>query len=275
MRRRRTRFTLAVLVVAILGCDVPRFQGPEIQEPPPGFLRQRDTPATRDLFPEHEPTFHTAWVHTDLGGVSVISIDEYPTAFTLDEIVAAREAAEAGERDPDAIFEDLEAIRIDDRDGWGWYERIESDRRGREEVAYTAVVPYDSVSYAIEFVSGEPSLKRTAPDTLREVIGTFGIGRTTYNIPLIAIALGVMLLLVSILRARSRERADRLRSINLVTIKKDQEEGGELDLSEETTGGEVQPPPADAGHPRGPTPRPKPPPPTPPDPDPPDPSAGS
>lgn len=275
MRRRRTRFTLAVLVVAILGCDVPRFQGPEIQEPPAGFLRQRDTPATRDLFPEHEATFHTAWVHTDLGGVSVIAIDEYPTAFTLDEIVTAREAAEAGERDPDAIFEDLEAIRIDDRDGWGWYERIESDRRGREEVAYTAVVPYDSVSYAIEFVSGEPSLKRAAPDTLREVIGTFGIGRTTYNIPLIAIVLGVMLLLVSILRARSRERADRLRSINLVTIKKDQEEGGELDLSEETTGGEAEPPPADAGNPRGPTPRRKPPPPTPADPDPPDPGAGS
>lgn len=252
MRSRCTLAALGMSLVTVAACDVPRFQGPEIQEPPPDFTRQPDTPAKRDLFPEHEPTFHTAWVHTDLGGVSVISIDGYATAFTLDDVMAAREAAEAAERDPDAIYEDVEAVRIDHRDGWGWYDRVESNRRGREQVTYTAVVPYDSVSYAIEFVSGESSLQRAAPDTLRQVVGTFAIGRTTYNIPLIAVVLGAMLLLVGVLRARSRERADRLRSINLVTIET-VEEGGELDLSEGAT---------TAGAPG-------------PDPDPPDPDAGS
>lgn len=283
MRSRCTFAVLGTLLVTVAACDVPRFQGPEIQEPPPGFLRQPDTPAKRDLFPEHEPTSHTAWVHTDFGGVSVISVDGYATAFTLDDVMAAREAAEAAESDPDAIFDQVEAIRIDDRDGWGWYERVESNRRGREQVTYTAVVPYDSVSYAIEFVSGEPSLKRAAPDTLRQVVRTFAIGRTTYNIPLIAIVLGGVLLLVSALRARSRERADRLRSINLVTIPTGKE-GGEPDLSEATTTAESptagespspDPLPADTAQPPGPAPRTTPPPRTPPDPDPPDPSAGS
>lgn len=228
----RSRCVLGMLLVTVVACDVPRFRGPEIQEPPPGFLRQPNTPATRDLFPEHESTFHTAWVHTDIGGVSVISVDGYATAFTLEDVMAAREAAEAAETDPDAVYEEVEAVRIDGRDGWGWYERIESNRRGREEVTYTAILPYDSASYVVEFVSGEPSLKRAAPDTLRRVVRTFAIGRTTYNIPLIVIVLGGVILLVSVLRTRSRERQDRLRSINLVTIETEGE-GKELDLSEE------------------------------------------
>lgn len=236
--------TFAVLVALTLpsvGCQVPRFEGPEIQEPPPNFQRQPDNETVWPVFPEHEVSYHSGWVHTDLGGVSIIYIDEYPVVFGMEEIVAARAAAEATEPDRDAIYGELEALTIDGRDAWGWYRRVESPRRGLDQVTYTAIVPYDSVSYALRFDSGEPSLKRAAPDTLRAVLSTFGIGRTTYDLPLIAIAFGAMLLFVSLLRARSKERAARLRSINLVTIEREAEDeeeaaaGAQEELRESST----------------------------------------
>jgi len=185
--------------------------------------------------------------------------------------MVAQEEARAAEADPDAVYGGLERLTIDGREAWGWYRTIQSVRRGLEEVTYTAVVPYDTISYALVFTSSEPTLKRASPDTLRAIVTSFAIGRTTFNVPLIAVVLGAMLLSAAILRTKRRERADRLRSINLVTIKKDEDEeegAGEAGARADT------PPPADAVHPRGPAPRAGPVPPTAPAPDPPDPSAG-
>lgn len=229
---------LAAFMVVLAGCRIPRFEGPQIQQPPAGFtLRAGPNPSPR-TFPDHEVGFHATWVRADMSGVSVISVHEHPVVFELDEVVAARERVRATATDPDAVFGDLEAIRVDGRDAWGWYERVESPRRGLVRVAYRAVVPYDSVSYVIEFNSGEPSLKLAAPDTLKAVISTFGIGRTTYNIPLIAIVFGTLLLFVSVLRARSKERADRLRAINLVTVEK--KEGQRQPKGEDPGGAEAE-----------------------------------
>lgn len=293
-----TRRSIVPILVGFLlpatACQIPRFEGPEIQSPPANFQRQPDSHPQRRVFPDTEVTFHTAWVHTDLGGVSIIYVDEHPRLMGMEDILAAHDGAQAAEMDPDATYGEPEALTIDGQDAWGWYRRVESPRRGLEEVTYTAVVPYDSVTYALHFTSGEPSLKRAAPDTLRAVLSSFGIGRTTYNVPLIAIVVGAGLLLVSVLRARSKERSDRLRSINLVTIKKDEEDAGPGGPS--TPGSQAggaspgspaskadappkpstpPPPSADAIRPTGPTPRPAPPSTPPPEPDPPDPSAGA
>lgn len=219
--RLRAESWLLLAVVAATGCDVPRFPGPEIQDPPPNFTRQPETSPPRRTFPDRDVSFHTAWVHTDLGGVSVIYIDGHPGVLGVEDVMAARDGAMAAEPDEDAVFGEVEALRVDGRDAWGWYERIESPRRGLVEVTYKAVIPYDSVTYAVEFVSGEPSLKRASPDTLREVVSTFAIGRTTYDIPVILVVLGGIVFVVSVLRSRSREKADRLRSINLVTVRKE------------------------------------------------------
>ena len=261
---RHARATVALLLpsLAVGACDVPRFSGPQIQQPPADFSLQPASESSQPTFPDREVVFHTAWVHTGLGGVSVIFVDGHPGTVDMEDVMAAREDVMAAETDPDAVFDEIEALRIDGHDAWGWQERIESPRRGLVEVTYRAVVPYDSVTYAIEFMSGEPSIKRAAPDTLKAVISTFGIGRTTYNIPVIVIALGAVLFVFSVLRTRSRERSDRLRSINLVTIERDEE------------GAEPAPPPADAERPTGPSPRSGPSPPAPPDTSPRDASAG-
>lgn len=227
MRAHRTVVALAVAVLTASACQLPRFEGPEIQDPPANFQRQPDNQPLRRVFPEQPVSRTLGWVHVDVAGVSIIYVQEHPTVLGTDDVLAAREAAQAAEIDPDAVYRNVEAITIDGRDGFGWYRTIESPQRGLEEVTYTAVVPYDSVSYALQFTSTEPSLKRASPDTLRTVLSSFGIGRTTYNLPLIAVVFGALLLSISIVQSKRKARADRLRSINLVTVKRDKEESGD------------------------------------------------
>lgn len=239
MSRRLFFAVLACTTVTASACQMPRFEGPQIQSPPLGFLVQDESYQQRRMFPDRDITFHTAWVHTDVSGVSIIYINGHAGALTLDDAVAAQNGVWGATLDPDAIFEDLEPILVDGRQGWGWYERIQSDSRGLVDVAYRAVVPYDTVTFAIEFVSGEPNFKQFAPDTLRTIVSSFAIGRTTWNLPLIAVLGGAMLLLVNVLRSRARAKATRLRSINFVTIKRDEE--GEEDGADVTPGSSGDP----------------------------------
>jgi hypothetical protein len=154
---------------------MPRFQGPQIQSPPANFIIVADNEHPQTLFPHRSRGFHTAWVHTDVGGTSVIYVDEYTDAVTLDEVTAAQDRMRAAATDPDTVFGGIEAITVDGRRGWGWAERIESERRGLVQVAYRAIVPYDTVSYAIEFISGEPSLSDTLqPPTDRHRLRSLG-----------------------------------------------------------------------------------------------------
>lgn len=267
MRSMRIVTTLAVLTVPLQGCRLPLIEGPEIQSPPSNFQRQPDNYPPRRVFPELPVIHHTGWVHADMDGVSVIYIDGHAGALSMDQVIVAREEALASEGDPDVVYGSIEPLTIDGREAWGWYRSIQSSQRGLEEVTYTAVVPYDTITYALLFTSTEPTLKRASPDTLRVIVTSFAVGRTTFNMPLIVFVLGAVLFSAAMLRSRRKARADRLRSINLVTIKKDDDA--------EADGERPSSPPEAAAHPRGPAPRAGPVPPPVPDPNPPDPSAGS
>lgn len=176
------------------------------------------------MFPEREVAFHTAWVHTDLGGVSTIFIDGYRGSSNQDDVLAAIETMRGYASDPDTRFGSVEALTIDGREAWGWEERVESVERGLVDVAYRAVVPYDTMTYTIEFASGEPSLKLAAPDTLRAIVGSFAVGKTTINWPVLALSSGLFLFFVNMLVNKRKARAQELRSINLVQVKKDEED---------------------------------------------------
>lgn len=225
MNSRRLVITTALLVTT--GCSVPRFEGPEVQSPPAGFFQQPGTSQAYRMFPDREVTFHTAWVHTDMSGVSTIFIDGYQGSSTQDDVLAAVEVIRARAGDPDTRFGGIEALTIDGREAWGWEERVESVERGLVDVAYRAVIPYDTMTYTVEFVSGEPSLKLAAPDTLRAIVGSFAVGRTTWNLPLIAVGIGLLLFAVNFTINRRKARLEQLRSINLVQVKKDEEQDEE------------------------------------------------
>jgi hypothetical protein len=176
------------------------------------------------MFPDLEMTFHTTWVHTDVSGTSVIYVDGHPGVLDVNDVTGALERAIASATDRDRSFTNIEVLTIDGRRGWAWSERVESDLRGLVDVSYKAVIPYDTITFAIEFASSEPLWKASAPDTLRAVISTFAVGSTTWNVPLLAIVLGGTLFGISAMRSRSQKRDQQLRSINLVSIKREETE---------------------------------------------------
>jgi hypothetical protein len=175
----------------------------------------------RQLVSGHAPTFRRAWVESGVDA-SNIFIDGYPVVLGYEDALAARDSSRRYALDPSTSFGEVEPIRVDGRNGWGWHERVETPTRGLVWVAYRALIPYDSITYAIEFSSGNPRFKGAAPESLKSVIATFGIGRTTYNVPLIALLVGGALFGVAFLRSRAQGRAKRLQSINLVKIPKKQ-----------------------------------------------------
>ena len=221
-RARRPHLAVLVLAAAVAGCEVPNFEGPQIQEPPQGFLLTPESHPVRRLFPELPLAFHAGWVES-VQDFSTLYVCGHPGVLGIEDAMAARDSARAHHADADVRFGEIEALRIDGREAWGWAERVESARRGLVSVAYRAIVPYDTITYAIEYYSGDPEFKRDAPESLKAVIGTFAIGRTTYNWPLIAIGAGLVVLAIGFVRQKKQERAARLRSINLVKIPKKKE----------------------------------------------------
>jgi hypothetical protein len=171
------------------------------------------------MFQHRDVVFQTAWVES-ISDFSTIHINGHPAVLGLEDVMAAQDTAKRYAEDPDIMFGPVESLTVDGREAWGWEERVQSPSRGLTWVAYRAAVPYDTITYAIEFYSGEPGLKRAAPDTLKAIISTFAIGETTLNMPMIALLLGGALFSVAGLRARARERAARLQSIQLVRVKK-------------------------------------------------------
>jgi len=214
----------SVALLAMSSCHVPSFPGPQIQNPPQTFLLTPDSYQQRRMFPERDATMHVAWISTSAGPYSGIYINGHTGALALEEALTAWDAARAAPEHPEVSFSEVQPLTIDGREAWGWEERMQTQARGLEWVRYRAVVAYDTVSYAIDFYAGDPLIKSAAPDTLRTVVSSFAVGRTTLNLPLIAVLGGVILLVGNLLHTRRKERETRLRSINLVTIKKTEEE---------------------------------------------------
>ncbi|MBM4184329.1 MAG: hypothetical protein FJ207_08895 [Gemmatimonadetes bacterium] len=241
------------LAAGVSACDVPNFEGPQIQDPPQGFLLAPDSYQQRRLFPDRELIFHAAWVES-IDDFSTIYIDGHRGVLGLEDAVAARDSARRYATDPDVRFGEVEPLEVDGRSAWGWFERVETPTRGLVWVAYRAIIPYDTVSYAVEFYSGEPAIKREAPDTLKAIIATFGIGETTYNIPLIAVMIGLALFAASVVQSKRRAQAARMKTINLVKVEKKKapetpETASASDVAAPT--GPAAPAPAPPGPPRG------------------------
>ena len=228
MARRSSRCALSLAVLALIGstgCKAPSFRGPQIQSPPSGFLLQNDQYQQRRMFPDREATMHSAWIRTVGDSHSGIFINGHAGVLTIEDAAAAQDEARRQAANAETTFGDIESMRIDGRTAWGWTEKVETPTLGIAWVAYRTVVAYDTVSYAIEFNSNDPAFGRAAPDTLRTVISSFEIGNTEYNLPLIAMTIGAMLLGVIMMRARAQAQSERLRCIQLAHVPTPEERG--------------------------------------------------
>jgi hypothetical protein len=163
--------------------------------------------------------YHDRWAQT-LAPFSTIEINGFAGALTLQDVLVAQDSLRARRHDPDVTFGAVEPLSIDGREAWGWEERIETPARGIPWVAYRVMIPYDTISYTIEFSTEDPLLKAGAPESIKAIIGTFAVGTTVWNWPLILIGLGLLALAVHMARQRAQAKAARLQSVNLVKIKK-------------------------------------------------------
>ena len=230
--RRPTSFPgIAVLVLSVptlsvlAGCSPPRYQGPQIQDPPPGFFLKPEATKDRELFPGREVIHRDAWVNAQWGEISTIHITGYPGPLMRADVRDALDRAKAAVTEP-VTFGDLEEVRIDGRTAWGWDERLQTPETGLEWVAYRVVVPYDTISYAVELYSGDPTFKGV-PDTLAAIASTFAVGVTRWNIPLLVVIGVLLVVLFSAARSRSRAQRERMRNIHFVEIPKKEGEGEE------------------------------------------------
>ena len=185
------------------GCSRPRFEGPQVQEPPHNFLFDANADKGRNVYPEREELRQVAWMRGfGDGGHSSLFITTYAGRSTEADVQAARDAQE--ERYGRSIrYSGLESLEIDGRPAWGWLEK-QVARGDTVSVEYKAVVSYDSVSHAIEFFSSEPEWMDGWKQ--RQVIVTFAIGKTRPNYVLIVLLTAFVIVSLWLIRKWGAER---------------------------------------------------------------------
>jgi hypothetical protein len=186
----------------VAGCSRPRFEGPQIQDPPPNFLYDANAYQGRNVFPEREQLRQSAWARGfgEDTPHSSIYMTAYAGPSTRADVQAARDAQQA--RYGRSIrYGDLEDLVIDGRPAWGWLEtQIYQERVASLE--YKAVVSYDTVSYAVEFWSNDPAFMD--PATLQATVETFAIGKTRVSV--VGVVVAIVLLAAGVLVWRRQRR---------------------------------------------------------------------
>lgn len=180
---------MLLLATALPACSGPRFEGPQVQEPPVNFVFDANASQGRNVYPDRRQRAQVAWWHS-MGerDHSSVFITTYDGPSTQADVAAARNR-QAEQYGHYIRYGDLETLWIDDHGAWGWLETqiVEGDTASLE---YKAVVTYDSVSYAVEFFSSEPEWMD--PTRLREVVSSFAVGIKGGKVGLKVLALVVL-----------------------------------------------------------------------------------
>lgn len=174
---------LTALVLALAGttgCAKPSVPGYQLRAVPAGFLYTANADFGVNPFPDRTPLSHGAWLG-DAESVqpqSEIFITRYRGVVTPAEAGAAREAQASRYGHPASIdYGAVTPVTIDGRPAVAWLETRYDEHHAVRSLKYSAVIPYDSVSYAVEFDTAAPD--RLQPDSLIQVVHSFGRGQTT------------------------------------------------------------------------------------------------
>jgi hypothetical protein len=183
------------LAVFLTGCSGPRFEGPQVQEPPLNFFFDANATQGRNVFPDRRELAQGGWWHSP-GEYdhSSVFITTYDGPSTQADVQAARDRQEE-EYGQYVRYSDLEALWIDGHAAWGWLETQILDGT-TESLEYKVVVSYDSVSYAVEFFSSEPEWMDST--NMRDVVMSFAVGvpRGNMTAKVVAVVLAVTVLLL-------------------------------------------------------------------------------
>ena len=219
----RAAFFLTLLAT-VVGCDAPRYLGPQIQGDVPGFLNSGNVSHGRVMFPDRPVVHFDAWVRTDVGSFDGIYITGHAGTTSQAEIEEARERAMALPTDRKLRYGELEVGEIDERTAMAWMEVWEDN--GLHEVTFRTVIPYDTITYVVEFLAGNPIFKSN-PEDMREIVATFAIGETEWNMPIIALVIAFSLLVLTKVGSRVMSAPySSAQNYNLPTFAVEEVEGG-------------------------------------------------
>ena len=144
-----------------------------IPNPPSGFGYDPNAYAARVVFPDRTKVSQRAYA-TLTEPYNSIYITEFEGTSTKEDAERARAAL--AERYDYSDYGPLETLTIDGRESWGWLES--SYYEGKlSSLEFKAVVPYENVTYTVEFDTNEPDEMNA--DYLREVVSTFIIKKNS------------------------------------------------------------------------------------------------
>ena len=208
----------AVLMLVMMnapGCTSPTLDGYQVQAVPARFLFDANAGKGRRIFPARDILSEGAW-WGDIRSEepqSDIFITRYVGNVTLAEAQAAREVQATRYGNPTSIdYGQVAQVSIDGREAFAWMETRFDEHGAVRSLDYKAVIPYDTVTYAVEFSTSAP--QRLHPDSLTSVVHSWGVAETVIYWKAIfgvcAVLVGILLYLVSRTRAPRHETAYRM-----------------------------------------------------------------
>lgn len=216
---------LAPVLVGTSGCSAPAVEGTQIQGAPEGFFFDANAQRSRLVLPERDVLGQGAW-WGDIRSEepqSDLFVTRHGGVATVEEVLAAQNRQATRYGSPTSIdYGDVTSVVIGGRPAWAWMETRYDEHGEVRSLEYTAVIPFDSVSYALQFSTSAPH--RLHADSLVRVVHSFGTGEITihWNAILGSLLVGGGLLLFLVGRTR-RPRHDT--AYRLASVAKPEEDG--------------------------------------------------
>ena len=216
-RRRGWQAVAIVMLVCASApaCSAPALEGYQVQAVPERFMFDANASKGRRVFPERVILSEGAWwgdVRSD-EPQSDIFITRYVGNATLLESEAARNVQADRYGNPASIdYDQVARVTIDGRAAFVWMETRYDEHGAVRSLDYKAVVPYDTVTYAVEFSTS--ATHRLHPDSLTSVVHSWGIAETEIYWNAIfgvcAVLAGILLYLMGRTREPRHDTAYRL-----------------------------------------------------------------
>lgn len=165
-------FLVAVMVTCVPACGRPMREGPNLVGVPAGFHYDENMTSGRPVLPRRVQIGQSGWMTIEEPSCSIM-FTEYSGPTSEAEVLAA--VGEAAQRYRNEDFTPVEPIRIDGRDAWGWIE-TQTYRGELASVEYTAVIPYDDVTWAVEYYASSPKLRD--PRVQKDLVASFHYQRS-------------------------------------------------------------------------------------------------
>ena len=200
----------ALAALALPGCSVPAVEGYQLQAPPEGFLFTAQQGPTGSVIPGRSPDGGGFW----FGDIKLdeprttVALTRYRGALADGAAASAREArAQILKGSPYNRLGPLRTLALADGHAASAWTEERHDEYGRfRSLQVTAVISYDTVSFAVELDTSVP--ERMREPHLDSILATFGLGVTAVNwVLVLAAASAVGALLALLLRRGGRAHA--------------------------------------------------------------------